>query len=285
MKNFQGKTLSWELVDGTLELALHREPCNEIGSHTLQELECFVETLQAVSEAGNTGQGAGNHEGQDGTDAASALILHSTLAAGFSAGADLRELYRRSQEATGAARIAGVREFLERIHRVLNTIDASPLVTIAAVHGVTFGGGLELALACDLIIADKTARFCFPELRLGLIPGFGGIPRLKRDLGNAVVRDLLLTGRSINATKAQAVGLVSQVAAAGEALRLARSAALQIKKFDRQTRVAAKRFLKPVPEIELRREIEIFCDLFARPAMEEGLRRFVESSDTLPYLP
>ena len=85
----------------------------------------------------------------------------------------------------------------------MNTIDAAPLTTIAAVHGVTFGGGFELALVCDLIIADKMARFCFPELRLGLIPGFGGIPRLKRDLGNAVVRDLLLTGRSFNATKAQ----------------------------------------------------------------------------------
>ena len=79
----------------------------------------------------------------------------------------------------------------------MNAIDAAPLTTIAAVHGVTFGGGFELALACDLIVADKMARFCFPELRLGLIPGFGGIPRLKRDLGNAVVRDLLLTGRSI----------------------------------------------------------------------------------------
>ncbi len=77
------------------------------------------------------------------------------------------------------------RAYLERIHQVMNAIDAAPLTTIAAVHGVTFGGGFELALACDLIIADKMTRFCFPELRLGLIPGYGGIPRLKRDLGNA----------------------------------------------------------------------------------------------------
>ena len=140
-----------------------------------------------------------------------------------------------------------MRDFLERIHRVLNRIDAAPLTTIAAVHGVTFGGGFELALACDLIIADKMARFCFPELRLGLIPGFGGIPRLKRDLGNAVVRDLLLTGRSFNATKAQQIGLVSQVVAEGEALRAARATAAQIGKFDRNTAVAAKRFIKPIP--------------------------------------
>ena len=267
MKNFGGKTLSWELVDGCVELALHREPCNEIGSQTLEELERFVEALETSSE--ETG----------------ALIIYSTIPAGFSAGADLRELYRRSQEVAEPARTAGVRQFLERIHGVLNTIDASPLPTIAAVHGVTFGGGFELALACDLIVADKMARFCFPELRLGLIPGFGGIPRLKRDVGNAVVRDLLLTGRSIHATKAQSVGLVSQVAAEGEALRLARSTAAQLRKFDRATSIAAKSFIKPIPHAELRREIEIFCELFARPAVEAGLRKFVESTEALPYLP
>jgi enoyl-CoA hydratase/carnithine racemase len=167
----------------------------------------------------------------------------------------------------------------------MNALDASPLTTIAAVHGVTFGGGFELALTCDLIIADKMARFCFPELRLGLIPGFGGIPRLKRDLGNALVRDLLLTGRSINATRAHAVGLVSQVTAEGQALEVARATAAQIKKFDRATSAAAKKFIKPIPYEELKREIEIFCDLFTRPAVEAGLRKFVESTDAMPYLP
>jgi enoyl-CoA hydratase/carnithine racemase len=179
----------------------------------------------------------------------------------------------------------GVRDFLERIHRVLNLIDASPLTTIAAVHGVTFGGGFELALACDLIIADKMARFCFPELRLGLIPGFGGIPRLKRDLGNAVVRDLLLTGRSFNATKMQQVGLVSQMVGEGESLRVARATAAQLGKFDRRTAVAAKKFIKPIPYEELRKEIDIFCELFAEPAVEAGLRKFVESEEAQPYLP
>jgi len=267
MKVFRGQTLSWELVDGVIELALHREPCNEIGSATLGELEHFVEALETAA------------------DEAHALIIHSTLKCGFSAGADLRELYYLSKELAETELVTGVRRFLQRIHRVMNIIDASPLTTIAAVHGVAFGGGFELALTCDLIIADKLARFCFPELRLGLIPGFGGIPRLKRDLGNGVVRDLLLTGRSINATKAQAVGLISQLAAEGEALRVARSTAAQIKKFDRVTSVAAKRFIKSIPDEELRQEIEIFCDLFTRPAVEAGLRKFVESTDAQPYLP
>ena len=267
MEHHRGESLSWELKNGVVELALHREPCNEIGSRTLAELEEFATALDGAS-----------HD-------AHALILYSTLRSGFCAGADLRELYQRSQQMDRAEAAKGVRYFLERVHKVMNTIDASPLTTIAAVHGVTFGGGFELALVCDLIIADKMARFCFPELRLGLIPGFGGIPRLKRDLGNGVVRDLLLTGRSFNATKAQAVGLVSQVVAEGEALRVARATAAQLKKFDRRTAIAAKQFIKPIPYEELRREIDIFCDLFTGPAVEAGLRKFVESTDAQPYLP
>jgi enoyl-CoA hydratase len=267
MKNFTGKALSWTIAGGTIELLLDRAPCNEIGSATLGELEQFVDALS----------GAGGH--------ARALILSSARSEGFCAGADLRELFERSQAVAAGERLAGVRDFLERIHRVMNAIDAAPLTTIAAVHGVVFGGGFELALTCDILIADKMARFAFPELRLGLIPGFGGIPRLKRDIGNALVRDLLLTGRSINAAKAQSAGLVSQVTAEGDALRVARATAAQINKFDANTAAAAKRFIKPVPHDELRREIDIFCELFTQPAVQTGLRKFVESTDALPYLP
>ena len=267
MKKVEGQAVSWGLADGVVELALHREPCNEIGLLTLDELERFVAALEKLKSE------------------AHALNIYSSLNCGFSAGADLKELFQISQEMNRAEALKGVRDYLERIHRVMNAIDASPLTTIAAVHGVTFGGGFELALVCDLIIADKMARFCFPELRLGLIPGFGGIPRLKRDLGNAIVRDLLLTGRSFNATKAQQVGLVCQMVAEGESLRVARATADQLKKFDRRTSMAAKEFIKPIPYEELRREIEIFCELFAQPAVEAGLRRFAESTEAQPYLP
>src|SRR5438105_9961545 len=240
MSEFKGQTVSWQVVNGAIELALHRDPCNEIGSLTLDELEKFAATLPGLANE------------------AHALIVHSTLKAGFSAGADLRELFQRGQEMKKGAALRGVREFLERIHSVMNALDAAPLTTIAAVHGVTFGGGFELALVCDIILADRMARFCFPELRLGRIPGFGGIPRLKRDLGNAIVRDLLLTGRSFNATKAQQVGLVSQMVAEGELLKVARATALQLKKFDQRNAMAAKEFIKPIPYDELRREIDIF---------------------------
>jgi enoyl-CoA hydratase/carnithine racemase len=267
MESFKGETLSWKLADGCIELALHGEPCNEIGSATLAEMEQFAEALSGFANTAHS------------------LIIHSLQPSGFCAGADLRELYRRSKDLPIAERVSEVRHFLTRIHGVLNEIDDSPLTTIAAVHGVTFGGGLELALTCDLIIADKMTRFCFPELRLGLIPGFGGIPRLKRDLGNAVVRDLLLTGRSIGANKALSSGLVSQLAAEGQSLALARRTAAQLAKFDRTTSSAAKRFIKQTPSEELKLEIEIFCELFGRPAVQQGLRKFVESTDPLSYLP
>jgi enoyl-CoA hydratase/carnithine racemase len=267
MKSFIGKALRWEWRDGVIELTLDREPANEIGTVMLADLEQFVAAVPNLAPD------------------TSACIISSARKSGFCAGADLRELYEGAAKLPERDRITGVRDFLQRIHAVLNAIDAAPFVTIAAVQGVCFGGGLELALACDIIVADKMSRFAFPELRLGLIPGFGGIPRLKRDLGNAFVRDLLLTGRSVNATRAQAVGLVAQLAAEGEALKIARATAAQVTKFDAVTRAAAKKFIKPIPHEELRREIDLFCELFTRPAVMAALKKFVESTDAMPYLP
>lgn len=214
MEDFKGETLSWQLREEVIELALHRPPANEMGLGMLLELERFVTEVESVAGLANV------------------LIIHSLLKSGFSAGGDLHELFAYALEAGATDRGSGIRPYLELSHRLFGAIDAFPFVTIAAVHGVCFGSGLELALVCDLIIADKTTRFCFPELRLGFIPAAGGIPRLKRDVGNGVVRDLLLTGRSIGADKAMAVGLLSEVVADGQALTVARSTATQIKAFD-----------------------------------------------------
>lgn len=267
MKSFSGKAVRWEWRDGIVELTLDREPANEIGTVMLGELEQFVATFPAL---------------QSDT---SACIIYSNCKPGFSAGADLRELYHGAQALAEKERLAGVRAFLERNHAVFDAIDAAPFVTIAAVHGVCFGGGFELALTCDIIIADAMARFAFPELRLGLIPGFGGIPRLRRDVGNAFIRDLLLTGRSVNAARAHAIGFVAQLASEGQALKAARSAAAQITKFDATTRAGAKKFIKPIPREEIRSEMDLFCELFARPTVMAALKKFIESKDAMPYLP
>ena len=267
MNSFSGKTLRWEWRNGVIELTLDRESANEMGLEMLGELEKFVAAFPILAPE------------------TAACIITSARKQGFSAGADLRELYHRAEPLSPSKRIAGMRAFLGRIHRVFNAIDAAPFVTIAAVHGVCFGGGFELALACDILIADKMARFAFPELRLGLIPGFGGIPRLKRDVGNAFIRELLLTGRTVNATRGHAAGLVAQLSAEGEALKVARLMAAQIAKFDPHTRAAAKKFIKPVPYEELKKEIDIFSELFARPAVMAALRKFLEATDAMPYLP
>jgi len=281
--DFVGQTLSWRREGPTIEVELHRAPLNEIGTTTLDELE----RLAAYVDAGAGG--------------ARALILWSSRP-GFCAGADLRELHagllqRRERfeglgplARRGLRRVARplvrrqIRRFIDRIHAVFDVLDTAPLTTVAACHGVVFGGGFELALTADLIVAERTARFCFPELRLGIIPGFGGIPRLNRDVGNAVVRDLLLTGRSLNAKRAQAVGLVSQVVPRGEGLAAARRVAAQAARYEDPTRIAAKRFLKPLPADALAREKAIFCDLVTRPETLAALQRFVDDDSAQPYL-
>jgi enoyl-CoA hydratase len=299
------RPLSCDLVDGVLEVRLHRAPLNEIGMDMLCALEEVADVVR------------------DGARGARAVIVSSDQRGGFCAGADLRELcesmraidagdvasrarrvFDRRQAFTSALAgalqfskrsnerswrslltVIGVRAFLDRIHRVFDTFDASPVPTIAAVHGVCFGGGLELALTCDVIVADKTARFAFPELRLGLIPGFGGIPRLERDLGNAVVRDLLLSGRSLGAQRAHDVGLVAQLAGEGQAKNVARRLATQMSRFEPHTLRAAKRFAKRDVSDRMREEKAIFCELLTSPVVRESLEAFVRSSSAMPYLP
>ena len=267
MKNFEGKALRWEWKEGVVELTLDREPLNEIGTALLGELEKFVGAFGALSRD------------------TSACIISSARPGGFCAGADLKELYETALPLGKKRRAAGIRAFLKRIHKVANAIDAAPFVTFAAVHGLCMGGGLELALICDQIVADKMARFGFPELRLGLIPGFGGIPRLRRDVGNNFIRDLLFTGRTVKAERAHELGLVSHLAGEGFALQVARSMAQQVTKFDAETRMAAKKFIKPIPHAELRKEIDLFSKLFNRPVVMEALRRFVETDDPMKHLP
>lgn len=269
---YRGKALAWSVENQTLEVEMHREPCNEIGTTMLAELELLADFVRT---------GAGG---------ARAMIFHSSVPKGFCAGADLRELHdgilaRKGAGSNKVQMALEVRDFIERIHHVFDTFDTAPITTIGAVHGFCFGGGFELALTCDVLVADKSARFAFPELRLGLVPGFGGIPRLRRDLGNAVVRDLLLTGRSVNATRAQEVGLVSQVVGRGEALKVARLVAEQAARFDPTTTRLAKAFTKPLPREELDREKDLFVAMVASPVVEEALRKFVESTDVRPYLP
>ncbi|MFT6144925.1 MAG: enoyl-CoA hydratase/carnithine racemase [Myxococcota bacterium] len=289
--DFAGEAMSWEMHDDVLEVRLHREPCNEIGTAALDELDRLAKLLHHTT--------------------ARACILYSDRERGFCAGADLKELYdglveraetsrtRKALRAIAgpdlgdrAARRVGapivrrqVRQFIDRIHHVFTRIDTAPIPVIGMVHGVVFGGGFELMLLCDIVVAEQSTRFAFPELRLGLVPGFGGLPRLSRDVGNAVIRDLLLTGRTLGAKRAYDVGLVSQVVPRGKGLKIARKVAAQTAKFDPHVVAMAKPFAKPVPRAELEREKDLFCRMVTDPVVLKALERFVNSDDARPYLP
>jgi enoyl-CoA hydratase/carnithine racemase len=252
------------LRDGVFELCLDQPPGNEIGLAMLETLERCADAVARSS--------------------AKALLIYSAQPLGFSAGADLRGLYAGMRDKPASEYLPEIRKFVDRIHAVADRIDSLPQATFAALHGVCFGGGFELALLCDVLIADRTTRFAFPELRLGIIPGFGGIPRLRREVPNAVVRDLLLTGRSLNATRAHELGLVSQLVAPGAALSAARAAARQAAHYADEARAAAKAFVKPLPRAELAAEKELFMQLIAQPRVQAALAEFVQRRDPLPYL-
>ena len=131
MREFRGEALRWEWRDGVVELTLDREPLNEIGTVMLSDLEKFAAAIKRLAPV------------------TSACIIASARPGGFCAGADLKELYYGAVRLPKTKRVAGAREFLKRIHKVLNAIDEAPFVTFAAVHGLCMGGGVELALVCD----------------------------------------------------------------------------------------------------------------------------------------
>jgi enoyl-CoA hydratase/carnithine racemase len=255
----------WSDSNGVLELRLQAPPLNEIGRAMLSDLDRFLDHVDAVKPR--------------------AVLVHSGLPRGFCAGADLRELHRSIAGRSYAEYRGDLAGFLDRIHSVMNRLDALPCTTVGALHGACFGGGFELALTLDVLVADSTARFCFPELRLGLIPGFGGIPRLMRELPNAVVRDLLLTGRSLGARRAGELGLVSQVVQRGEALTVAREVAQQSARFAPDVVRSAKAFMKRAPSAELAEEKERFLELFAHERVAKALAGFAASEELMPYLP
>jgi enoyl-CoA hydratase/carnithine racemase len=147
-----------------------------------------------------------------------AVILTGAGEKAFCAGADLKERRTMTLEET--------RSFLRLLNSVVDAIAVFPRPVIAAINGAAFGGGLELALACDLRLAADTAEMGLVETRLGIIPGAGGTQRLTRIVGLAIAKELILTGRRVSAARAQELGLVSEVVpAAGLAAAAAKLAA------------------------------------------------------------
>ena len=140
--------------------------------------------------------------------------------------------------------------------------------------------GCDLVLTTDGIIADKLTRFCFPELRLGLIPGYGGIPRLKRDMGNAVTRDLLLTGRIFGAEEALKLGLVNEIIAPEKLMARAQELAAQLLENSPASLQATKKLLSSYTREQLDRQVKqaIHSNAAIRQTTDfkEGVTAFLE---------
>jgi len=135
------------------------------------------------------------------------VLLTGEGSKAFCAGADLKERATMDE--------AEIRLFLDQLQRTLRSIEKSDAVFIAAINGAAFGGGTELALACDLRIAAPEAVLGLPEVKLAIIPGGGGTQRLSRLIGPGRAKDLILTGRKVNSTEALAFGLIDRITAAG----------------------------------------------------------------------
>jgi len=151
---------------------------------------------------------------------------------------------------------------------------------IAAVSGYALGGGNELAMACDIIIAADTARFGQPEIKLGIIPGAGGTQRLPRAVGKAKAMDLVLTGRMMDAQEAERAGLVSRVVPSAHLLEEAMAAAAQIASFSLASVMMAKEAVTRAYEMPLSEgmlyERRLFHALFATQDQKEGMSAFLE---------
>ena len=184
--------VEWERMEGISVITLNRpEVYNALNFATLKELMKIVEEL--------------TH-----SKATRAVIITGAGEKAFCSGADLKERRTFTEDQ--------VRRYIHLIRETFTAIERLPRPVIAAVNGVALGGGMELALACDLRLADERAVFGLTETSLGIIPGAGGTQRLPRIVGKSMAKELIFTARRIDAAEAERIGLVNHVVSKGEVL-------------------------------------------------------------------
>ncbi|HVL86641.1 MAG TPA: enoyl-CoA hydratase-related protein [Candidatus Thermoplasmatota archaeon] len=175
-------------------LTLDHPPVNALSPSVLEELGRAFAALEANAEL-------------------RAVVVAASGTNAFSAGADVHELAKLSPEDARSVVALGQRTFL--------ALERSRFAVVAAVQALALGGGLELALACDLRVAGERARFAAPEVQLGLVPAWGGTQRLARLVGPGRAKEMILTGAWVNASEALRMGLVNKVVPDGDELRAA----------------------------------------------------------------
>jgi enoyl-CoA hydratase len=206
-----------------------------------------------------------------GRSRARALIVTGEGEKAFCAGADIKELQQRG--------LAAQREGAELGQAVFALLDRLSIPSIALVNGFAFGGGCELALACTLRLALPNAKFGLPEVKLGLIPGYGGTQRLPRLVGQGRALELVMTGRTVNAEEALAIGLVNRIVEA-PGLAAAKAYAREFSGHGLRALQFAREAVLRAPDLPLHEGLRVEADLstlaYRTRDAEEGMQAFVE---------
>lgn len=207
------------------------------------------------------------------TDPEIAVSVLTGAGRAFAAGADIKEMESHSF----------VSMYLEDYFAKWDRFAAARKPVIAAVNGFALGGGCELAMMCDVIIASEKAKFGQPEVKLGVSPGMGGSQRLTKAVGKAKAMDLVLTGRMIDAAEADRIGLVSRVVAADDLMAVASEAAEAIASYSIPIVIANKEMVSASLELPttegVRFERRLFQALFSTDDQKEGMNAFVSKRD------
>ncbi len=202
---------------------------------------------------------------------ARALLVTGTGDRAFCAGADINELMGRSLQATRTGATFG--------QAIFGKLDTLPIPSIALINGYAFGGGLELALACTFRLAVRGARLGLPEIKLGLIPGYGGTQRLPRLVGEARALEMILTGRAVTAEEALQIGLVNRLVD-GDLVEAGKSFAREMTRYSLPALGFARDAVRRGLAKSLREGLEIEADLYALAFQSaeavEGMTAFLE---------
>jgi enoyl-CoA hydratase len=171
-------------------------------------------------------------------------------------------------------------EFTKIGHRTMDKIQNSDIISIALVNGFTLGGGLELALACDIRVGTEHSKLGFPEVNLGLIPGFGGTQRLSRLVGMGKAKELIFTGERINHDEAHKLGILNKIVSPESLWDEGKKMAHTILEKGPIAVRQAKMILNTTDHLSIeegnKKEMKIFASLFGKPESKEGLSAFLE---------
>lgn len=203
---------------------------------------------------------------------ARALVVSGQGGKAFCAGADIKELTGRDMVAQREGAVFG--------QSVFRKLDQLQIPSVAVIRGYAFGGGLELALACTFRVATSSAKMGLPEIKLGLVPGYGGTQRLPRIVGPARALELILSGSTVDAAEADRIGLVNRVVDDGDPQQIGRDFCAQFVGYSKVASLLARQAVLRACDVSLEEGLRVEADLstlaFQSDDAEEGMRAFIE---------